>query len=174
MTWRLFFWFSVFVLYPVLWMTVLRKFCTGVLMTNLMLLVKWWCKYLFSYKYKIVTNLITLSACSFFPTNALWFARLRQADTNRREKGKRGNEFLFPVAPGINKPAGHVGTPHNTTTITHSLPFGPVKNGRGRLIRRNEQLGHFLREEAVSADGQASDKAVLGQRRGSKHTYSDA
>lgn len=54
------------------------------------------------------------------------------------EKGKRGNEFLLPGLPGINKPARCVGTRHNTTAITHSLPLSLWKNERRRSIRRNK------------------------------------
>lgn len=67
------------------------------------------------------------------------FIRLQQATLMQiREKGKRGNGSLLPVPLGINKPACCVGTRHNMTAITHSLPFCSWKNDRGRSIRRNK------------------------------------
>lgn len=83
-------------LYPVLWTTVLSKFCTEISTMNLLLLVKWWCKYLFSYKYKIITNLITLSVLfsTEFSVQGSGFARLRRYESEKKEKEEMSFSFL--------------------------------------------------------------------------------
>lgn len=116
--------------------------------------VQWWCKYLFSYKYKnrhrshrVVSFLFiyykwiassSVKKCIFGSPRSgfiLWRAKLIQI---KRKRNRR--KWVSPSCPGGDKqtssPCGNTTQYHcNTTAITHSLPFS------SREMTAGDQLG---------------------------------